>query len=441
MKLFTKRLALVMGLLFTVLICMGIVYIDNTKHYFYQAGGLVQMWVNTNFVFNVDTNTGRVGFGATNVSSSFSIVGKQPATNTTGNGTSATSTGRVGMTGGRGGGTFADTTATGGAGGQILTAGGAGGDAPAATTNATGGAGGTITYSGGIGGMDGIVGAATNATTGGAGGGITFSGGAGGAPASPSTNTVGGAGGAFTFNGGAGATPTDGWARKPGNGGAANFNGGAPGANAVRTNGGNGGAVNLIAGVGGGVTTAPGDGGVPGNINLTAGAMSTVSGGGNGNPGGLVNITAGAGGTGLTNSDGGHVFIAGGAPGSGAVPGNVVLARTSAGTSRGAGVQVGPFIAGGTATITNILGGSAALDYGSVAAGTVEDLPITVTGVTSNNCAVALSVAWQGLSGNGGVFSTYNSNDAIYVRFANNNLVTAIDPPPFTAIVVAFRIR
>lgn len=440
MKTFIKRFALTAALLFTALICMGIVYIDNTKHYFYQAGGIVQMFVHTNYVFGVDTNTGRVGFGITNTTSSFSVVGKQPATNATGNGASASASGRVGMTGGKGGGTFAPTTAVGGIGGQILSAGGDGGDVPLATTNATGGAGGTINYSGGIGGMNGVIGVATNATTGGAGGGLSFNGGAGGAPASESTNTVGGAGGVLNFNGGQGSTPTAGWARKAGNGGTVNINGGAPGANAVRTNGANGGAINITGGVGGGVATTPGDGGVPGNINLTAGAMSAVSGGGNGNPGGLINITAGAGGTGATNSDGGHVFISGGAPGAGAVPGNVVLARTSAGASLGAGVQVGPFIAGGTATITNVLGGAAALDFPSTAAGAFSELTIAVTGATSNNLAVALSVPWESAQ-LGGAFVTFNSNDVVYVRFINNSLVAAIDPTPGTFAVVGFRIR
>lgn len=51
MKTFLKRFAAVSAVLCVALLCMGIVYIDNTKHYFYQAGGLVQMFVNTNYVF------------------------------------------------------------------------------------------------------------------------------------------------------------------------------------------------------------------------------------------------------------------------------------------------------------------------------------------------------------------------------------------------------
>lgn len=103
--------------------------------------------------------------------------------------------------------------------------------------------------------------------------------------------------------------------------------------------------------------------------------------------------------------------------------------------------MVGPFISGGSVAITNVLGGSASLDFPSTAAGTVSDLPMTVTGVTSNNVAVCLSAPWEVLTGNGGLFTTYNSNDTIFVRFVNNNLVTAIDPTPGTFSVVGFRIR
>ncbi len=101
-----------------------------------------------------------------------------------------------------------------------------------------------------------------------------------------------------------------------------------------------------------------------------------------------------------------------------------------------AGLIIGP----SSAAITNILTGSASLDFGSTAAGTVSDLPITVTGVTSNNCHVSLSVPWESASG-GGSFTTFNSNDVVYVRFSNQQLVNAVDPGPGTFSVLAFRVK
>lgn len=290
---------------------------------------------------------------------------------------------------------------------------GAGGDVPLATTNATGGTGGTLAFSGGPGGLDSSGGSATNAATGGNGGLVTVFGGAGGSPNIAATNTVGGNGGSFGMAGGSGGTPGSGWARKGGNGAAAFLQGGA-GGSGTRTNGGDGGAARLLGGA--------------------AGSGST---GGNAGTAGNVEITGGAGANGNTNSNGGSVFAAGGAQGTSATPGDVVLARQSDGVSRG-GVMIGPLL-GGSAAVTNVLGGAASLDFGSVATLTSEDLPIAVTGVVSNNCAVALSVPWESSSG-GGVFSTFCSNDTVYVRFSNNTALS-IDPTPGTFSVVVFRIR
>ncbi len=105
-------------------------------------------------------------------------------------------------------------------------------------------------------------------------------------------------------------------------------------------------------------------------------------------------------------------------------------------TITNAGLLIGP----ASATITNILTGSASLDFGSIAASTVSDLPITVTGVTSNNCHVALSVPWESASA-GGSFSYFNSNDTVYVRFSNQQAVGAIDPGPGTFSVLAFKVK
>lgn len=420
MKPFIKRLALVMGLLFTALICMGIVYIDTIQNYWYVNGGFVKLVVSNQTgqaIMTVDTNLFGVGFNTNNTVSSFAVQGRSPSNAINASaGVSASVSGGIRMTAGKGGDTTRPTSASGGTGGAFNFHAGTGGDAPLATTNNTGGTGGSMFLNAGNGGGT-PLGVATNTTSGGSGGSFALTAGNGGQPSTPSTNTLGGAGGLLSISGGLGGTPSAGWSRIGGHGGGITYAGGN-GGSGTRTNGGNGGALTYTGGAAG----------------------STSSGGNPGNPG-TVEFLGGAGGTGDTNSDGAHVFLSGGAPGSGAVPGNVVLARTSGGLSRGAGVQIGPLITGGSATITNVLGGALSLDFPSTAAGTVSDIPIPVTGVESNNCAVSLSVPWQSTFGNGGIFTTFNSNDAVYVRFANNNLVTAIDPVPGTFAVVVFKIR
>lgn len=325
------------------IVAMGIVYIDTTQNYWRVGGannGYVQLIVSNKIVISVSTNSGRIGINVTNAETfGVEVAVPTPGTNATGNGTGMQNTGGISMKGSRGGGTFATTTASGGIAGRIIMTGGEGGDVPLATTNATGGAGGPLALAGGQGGMNGVAGAATNATTGGAGGVATLGGGTGGAPNSASTNTVGGAGGNASVSGGAGGTPTAGWASKGGNGGQANLTGGAGGSGS-RTNGGNGGAINITGGNSGGSTTSPGDSGVPGDVNISAGSSGS-SAGGNASPGGAVNITAGNGSTGTTNSDGGHVYIAGGAPAAGAAAGNTVLNVAPSGAIRGrTGIRV-----------------------------------------------------------------------------------------------------
>lgn len=98
------------------------------------------------------------------------------------------------------------------------------------------------------------------------------------------------------------------------------------------------------------------------------------------------------------------------------------------------GISVG---AGG-AWITNMLTASAALDFPSTVAGTASDLPITVTGVTSNNCVVTFGVPWQSVPVDG-AFTHFESNDTVYIRYINNDLVTARDPNPGTFTVIVFR--
>jgi len=417
MKTFTKRLTLVTGMLFTALICMGIVYIDTVQNYWYVNGGFVKLIVSNRTdqaIMTVDTNLLRVGFNTNNVTFAWAVMGRSPSNVTTSVGGNAGSVGGTLMRGGAGGNTTIPTSGTGGAGGNLAFFGGDGGQALPATTNSTTGAGGAINFTSGSAGST-TGGVATNKTTGGAGGAINFTTAAGAVPDVASTNTQAGAGGQMQIVTGAGGTPSAGFTRQGGAGGPILVTAGA-GGSGTRTNGGDGGSITYTAGAAGAVGTAPGE---PGN-------------------GGTINLNAGSGGSGGTNSNGGSVYAIGGSS-SAATPGNVVLARNVTGTARG-GVQIGPFISGGSATITNVLGGVAELDFPSTAAGAFSELTISVTGVTSNNVAVALSVPWESAQ-TGGAFVTFNSNDVIYVRFINNQLVSAIDPTPGTFSVVGFRIR
>lgn len=311
MKNFTKRFALACALLFTAILCMGIVYIDNVKHYWQFSGGFVRLVVNTNVqgVICIDTNTGRFGINTNNAFTAVYILAPTIPTNATGNGTSASTLGRIHLQAATGGSTFDPTSANGAAGGRIIIDGGVGGSAPLAVTNANGGSGGLVQISGGAGGSGSTTVVTTNQSTGGSGGSLTLSGGQGGAPLAPATNTVGGAGGGFTLSAGQGGGPTVGWSRKGGDGGTFQMAGGQ-GASGTRTNGGAGGAVTIEAGVGGS-TSSGGNPGIPGDISLTAGN----------------------GGTGDTNANGGSIYLIGGS--SSATPGKVVLNRNLSGTVRG----------------------------------------------------------------------------------------------------------
>lgn len=100
------------------------------------------------------------------------------------------------------------------------------------------------------------------------------------------------------------------------------------------------------------------------------------------------------------------------------------------------GLAVGPT----PATITNTLFGSLSLDFPSTVAGTSSDLPIAVTGVTSNNCHVSLCVPGQAAAG-GGIFTHYVTNDTVVVRFSNNQLTLAIDPTPAVFSALVFRVQ
>lgn len=398
MKIFTKRLALVTGLLFTALICMGVVFIDSTSVFWKMESGIVKLYVTNDIpVIMVDTNTQRIGFFSTNTTYALEIAPRRPSTNGLATGQSSALIGGMNFQGAKGGDTIRGTTATGGAGGNAFIIGGDGGEAPFALTNYTGGTGGGFTVLGGTGGGA-TVGIATNNMTGGNGGAFSLASGPGGSPATPATNAVGGNGGTITITANGGGTPTAGWSRKTGSGGQLIFNGGSSG-NSVRTNTGNGGAISFTAGNSGNVTTSPGDPGNAGNLNFTSG-----NGGGGG-----------------TNANGGSQYFL---PGTGAITGSIVIGRDVTGVSRG-GLQVGPLVTGTTATLTNLLTITAVLDFPSIAAGSVADIDVAFAGAADGD-VVTLGVPLSAVTNC--MWMAFASNAVVYVRAANGQLVTAQDP-------------
>lgn len=88
----------------------------------------------------------------------------------------------------------------------------------------------------------------------------------------------------------------------------------------------------------------------------------------------------------------------------------------------GSGLIVGP----SGATLTNFLSALAALDFPDTAAGTHSDLPITVTGVTTNHF-VSVSAPFQGMMPNSS-YGAFTSNDTVWVRFVNGSLVSSQNP-------------
>jgi hypothetical protein len=416
-----KSLAVGILLGIAVVVSLGIVYIDTISNSWRLGGAgnaYVQLLVSNRLVMAVHTNTGFIGINSTN-QNFFAIDVQTPAigTNATGNGTSGNSDARINVKAGTGGSTFETTSASGGQGGPIFIAGGSGGTAPFAVTNATGGFGGDLQLGGGNGGVGN--GVATNSSTGGGGGSVNISGGNGGSTTAASTNTVGGNGGGFSVFGGAGTAPGAGWARKSGNGGGFSVSGGN-GGTGVRTNGGNGGTFSMTAGNAGSASTG-GDGGVPGGFTLTAGNAGSASGGGNTQPGGSISLVAGNGNTGLTNSDGGHVYIAGGSPGSGARPGDTHIGRLIAGTGRG-GLVVG---ISNSAVLTNVMFVRTNLDFPSTLAQTDSDIPVlAVTGMT--NAIVNVGPPAPAIL-TGSAWSGFCSNGTVFVRFSVYGLV-AKDP-------------
>lgn len=286
-------------------------YMSNSvSHVFIAVGNSNSLSLNN----EGNARQGALGYGAlvNNTSGGIRMQPHNRTTQSTGNGTTAATTGAILIRGGSGGDTLAPTTATGGIGGAMSLNGGEGGSATAAITNATGGAGGAMNVSGGAGGAQNSV--ATNASTGGNGGALNLFGGDAGQPSVAATNTVSGNGGAVNVIGGSSTAPSAGWARKTGSGGTVNITGGGSG-DTVRTNSGDGGNITISGGNSGDVTTSPGN---PGTA-------------------GYVDIRGGKGGGGGTNANGGAIYMAGG---TGAITGAIVIGILPDGNARPTSVGI-----------------------------------------------------------------------------------------------------
>ena len=246
-------------------------------------------------VFNntlvVDTSTGRVGIGLAPSGSILHILGTQPATNPSGNGTGAdTVTVQLGDGGNS---TQVAGNPTGGLGAAISFSSGSGGVGINGTTQNRGAIGGNISFSAGSGGSPGGTGAVR--ATGANGGGVSFSAGFGGATSTVNGNSTGGAGGTISFVGRVGGNALASGAPTTITGGAgspitfvAGDGGTATGGGTTNTAG-NGGSLTYSAGIGGiasggGTNIQGSNGGIVFNINgsnasVVLGAYSIYSGG------------------------------------------------------------------------------------------------------------------------------------------------------------------
>lgn len=101
-------------------------------------------------------------------------------------------------------------------------------------------------------------------------------------------------------------------------------------------------------------------------------------------------------------------------------------------------VSTNGFTAGSSGlTLTAVLGASAALDFGSIAAAAQADLTITVTGAAANN-TVALGLPTAPTAGL--VFNAFvSAADTVTVR-ATNTTAGAIDPASATYSVVVLQV-
>jgi hypothetical protein len=90
-----------------------------------------------------------------------------------------------------------------------------------------------------------------------------------------------------------------------------------------------------------------------------------------------------------------------------------------------------------SATMTNMLTGSATLDFASQTVGSFEDLPITVTGAADGDfTTVAPPVA--STTGIVGTFTSYASNNTVYVRFVSTGTTQNPASGTFKVLVKKF---
>lgn len=146
-------------------------------------------------------NAGNVGIGISSYTARVHVVGAQPTSVTTVNGTAASSV--LTVLGGTGGTTTIATTGVGGAGGAYSLTGGTGGVASSAATSSSGGAGGNMLLLGGTGGAAQTIGTTRN---GGRGGSVSIYGGTGGAASGGTFNSSGNGGNVLISSGAGGAT-------------------------------------------------------------------------------------------------------------------------------------------------------------------------------------------------------------------------------------------
>jgi len=110
------------------------------------------------------------------------------------------------------------------------------------------------------------------------------------------------------------------------------------------------------------------------------------------------------------------------------------MART---TFSGPVASTNGFIAGTGLTVTNVLGASASLNFGSIAAAEQADLTITVSGAAANN-AVVLGLPASPAAGI--VFNAFvSATNTVTVR-ATNVTALAVNPDAATYSVVVLQV-
>lgn len=100
-------------------------------------------------------------------------------------------------------------------------------------------------------------------------------------------------------------------------------------------------------------------------------------------------------------------------------------------------ISTNGFIAGSGLTVTSVLGASATLNFGSIAAAASADLTITVTGANTNN-AVALGLPASPAAGIV-FFGFVSAADTVTVR-AMNITGSAVDPASATYSAVVLQV-